>query len=69
VGIDALTAREKEVLRLITAGLSNPQIADALEIAAKTAEHHVRAILSKLDVKTRSAAAAIGARREENEPP
>jgi DNA-binding NarL/FixJ family response regulator len=70
-GLEALTSREREVLGLVTAGLSNPEIAATLEITAKTAEHHVCAILSKLDVKTRAAAAALGARRrsEEKAPP
>jgi DNA-binding NarL/FixJ family response regulator len=49
-------------------GYSNPDIAERLEISAKTAEHHVRAILAKLDVRTRAAAAAW-AERQEKRPP
>jgi DNA-binding NarL/FixJ family response regulator len=57
------------VLRLLGEGLSNPDIADRLDISPKTAEHHVRAILAKLDVRTRAAAAAWTARREKNDLP
>jgi DNA-binding NarL/FixJ family response regulator len=63
-GPDALTRREAEVLQLLREGLSNPAIAERLDISAKTAEHHVRAILAKLDLKTRAAAAAWAARQE-----
>jgi DNA-binding CsgD family transcriptional regulator len=59
---DALTAREREVLRLVAAGLSNAQIADRLVIAPKTAEHHVSRVLAKLGVRSRAEAAAHAAR-------
>jgi DNA-binding NarL/FixJ family response regulator len=65
---DALTKREQEVLKLLPDGLSNSEIATRLEISAKTAEHHVRAILAKLNVKTRAAAAAWAERHEKNNP-
>jgi ATP/maltotriose-dependent transcriptional regulator MalT len=52
-----LTAREQEVLRLLAAGNSNQQIADALFISPGTAKLHVSHILSKLGVPSRSAAA------------
>jgi predicted ATPase/DNA-binding CsgD family transcriptional regulator len=51
-----LTAREREVLQLVTLGLTDAQIADKLIISPRTAEAHVRSIYSKLGVKTRSAA-------------
>jgi len=57
-----LTARELEVLALVAAGRSNPQIAEALYISRKTAEHHVSRILTKLGVATRAEAAAMAAR-------
>jgi DNA-binding NarL/FixJ family response regulator len=48
-----------EVLRLITAGHSNAGIADLLVISAKTVDHHVSAILRKLEVPDRTAAAEV----------
>ena len=58
-----LTARERDVLRLVVAGLSNAQIADRLVIAPKTAEHHVSRVLSKLGVRSRAEAAAHAVRQ------
>jgi DNA-binding CsgD family transcriptional regulator/tetratricopeptide (TPR) repeat protein len=58
----ALTPRELEVLRLVAAGRSNQQIADALFISRKTASVHVSNILGKLDVRTRLEAAALAHR-------
>ncbi len=69
VGVDALTKRETQVLELLAEGLSNPLIAERLEISAKTAEHHVCSILAKLDLKSRAAAAAWLARREKRAVP
>jgi DNA-binding NarL/FixJ family response regulator len=57
-----LSDRELDVLKLVAAGFSNPQIADALYISRKTAEHHVSAILVKLGVTTRAEAAAAAVR-------
>jgi DNA-binding CsgD family transcriptional regulator len=62
-GRDELTAREREVLRLISAGMSNGQIADRLVIAPKTAEHHVGRVLAKLGVRSRAEAAAHAVRQ------
>jgi class 3 adenylate cyclase/DNA-binding NarL/FixJ family response regulator len=56
-----LTTREGEVLTLIGEGHTNAEIARRLYITAKTAEHHVGRILTKLGVRTRTEAAAIAA--------
>jgi DNA-binding CsgD family transcriptional regulator len=55
-----LTAREAEVLSLLSEGLSDAAIAERLVISRRTAEHHVAAILSKLGVPSRRAAVAAG---------
>ncbi|MFC6879511.1 helix-turn-helix transcriptional regulator [Actinomadura yumaensis] len=57
-----LTERETDVLRLVTAGRSNRQIAEELFISPKTASVHVSRILTKLDVATRGEAAALAHR-------
>jgi DNA-binding NarL/FixJ family response regulator len=57
-----LTAREVDVLRLVAAGQTNPQIAEALYISRKTASHHVSNILRKLGVTTRVEAAGVAHR-------
>jgi DNA-binding CsgD family transcriptional regulator/tetratricopeptide (TPR) repeat protein len=57
-----LTEREREVLKLVAAGRSNPEIAQALFISAKTASVHVSNILAKLGVGGRVEAAAVAHR-------
>ena len=57
-----LTPREREVLALLAAGRSNPQIAEALFISRKTASVHVSNIISKLNVSSRGEAAALAHR-------
>jgi HD-GYP domain-containing protein (c-di-GMP phosphodiesterase class II) len=52
-----LTAREAEVLRLLAHGLTTRQVADRLVISAKTADHHVQHVYTKIGVSTRGAAA------------
>ncbi len=57
--IAGLTPRQAEVLGLIAEGLSDHEIADRLFIASRTAEHHVSAILSRLNASTRDDAVAL----------
>lgn len=52
-----LSEREIEVLRLVAAGRSNPEIAERLVISRRTAEHHVQHIYAKLGVSSRAAVA------------
>jgi HD-GYP domain-containing protein (c-di-GMP phosphodiesterase class II) len=51
-----LTDREIEVLRLVAAGCTNPDIGRRLGISRRTAEHHVQHIYTKIGVSTRAAA-------------
>jgi DNA-binding NarL/FixJ family response regulator len=53
---DPLTERELEVLRLMTGGYSNREIARALGVAEGTVKNHVSSILSKLGVRDRTRA-------------
>ena len=57
-----LTARQLDVLALLTRGDRNADIAAALFLSEKTVDHHVSAILRKLGVRTRGQAAAEAAR-------
>ncbi|MDF2910677.1 MAG: DNA-binding response regulator [Sporolactobacillus laevolacticus] len=54
---DQLTAREKEVLKLIAEGKNNSEIAETLFIGIKTVKTHVSSIFSKLEVADRTQAA------------
>jgi DNA-binding CsgD family transcriptional regulator len=54
-----LTNRELHVLAFVAEGLRNAEIAGRLFLAEKTVDHHVSAILSKLDVRSRGEAAAV----------
>jgi DNA-binding CsgD family transcriptional regulator len=57
-----LTARERQVLELLAAGRTNREIGQTLFMAEKTASVHVSRILAKLDVRTRTEAAAVAHR-------
>ncbi|MCB0209988.1 MAG: response regulator transcription factor [Anaerolineae bacterium] len=57
--LDQLTDREAEVLNLVSEGLSDKEISEALYISLYTVKSHVRNILSKLHVKNRREAARL----------
>ena len=59
----SLSARERGVLHLVAAGLSNRQIAHALSISERTVKFHVTAILNKLGADNRAQAVARAAER------
>ena len=56
--VQALTEREREVLRLLAQGATNREIATALVITENTVKRHLKAVFAKLGVHTRAAAAA-----------
>ena len=60
---EPLTARERDVLEHIAAGLSNKEIASVLDISEHTVKFHVSAVLGKLGVTSRAAAIRHGVRR------
>jgi DNA-binding NarL/FixJ family response regulator len=61
-GVDLLTERETDVLRLLAQGHSNKEIAQALHIAEQTVKTHVSHILDKLGVPSRTQAALYAIR-------
>lgn len=56
--VEPLTARELEILRLITAGRTNPEIAELLYLSLNTVKWHVKNLYGKLGVSSRVEAAA-----------
>lgn len=56
--LDELTDREREVLDLLVQGMTNNGIAETLVISPNTVKRHLKAIFTKLEVNTRSAAVA-----------
>ena len=60
---EELTARERQVLRLLGDGLGNKQIAARLAISEHTAKFHISSILGKLNVVSRTEAVSQGIRR------
>jgi len=60
---DPLTAREREVLSLMTNGLANTQIAAALRLGEGTVRNHVSSILAKLGVSDRTKAVLVALRQ------
>lgn len=57
--ISGLTSREREILELVAAGRSNPEIAVELYVSVDTVKTHVRHILAKLEAKNRVDAARV----------
>ena len=51
--LDPLSEREREILRLIAAGLSTDEIAEELVIVVGTVRNHIKHIYSKLDAHSR----------------
>jgi DNA-binding CsgD family transcriptional regulator/tetratricopeptide (TPR) repeat protein len=58
-----LTTREIEILRALDRGLRNAEIGERLHISPKTVDHHVSAVLAKLEVGSRGAAARLARER------
>lgn len=56
-GVDSLTEREKEILKLIAEGLTNREIADKVHLGEKTVRNHITAIFMKIGVSHRTQAA------------
>jgi DNA-binding NarL/FixJ family response regulator len=61
--LEDLTARESEVLRLVSMGLGNKEIAVRLAISEHTAKFHISSILSKLHAGSRTEAVSLGIRK------
>lgn len=59
-----LTPREKEVLKMMTDGLSNPEIAQQLIVSRSTVKFHVSSILSKLNASSRTEAVAVAIQKK-----
>jgi len=62
-GVEALTARERDVLQMLARGLGNKEIAGGLKISEHTVKFHVASILGKLGAATRTEAVSIALRR------
>lgn len=63
VSSESLTAREREVLKLLANGKSNKEISTGLSISETTVKTHLRSIFAKLNVLSRTEAIAVASRR------
>jgi DNA-binding NarL/FixJ family response regulator len=61
----ALSPRERELLELVAAGLSNKAIARRLDLSINTIKYHLASAFAKLDARTRAEAVSAAARRGE----
>ncbi len=61
--VEPLTAREKQVLQMLSEGLGNKEIAARLKLSEHTVKFHVAAILGKLGASTRTEAVSVAMRR------
>ena len=57
--LDSLTKREEDILRLVSLGKSNKEVANDLDLQEKTIKHYMTAILQKLQVRNRTEAAIM----------
>ena len=57
-----LTRRERQVLALLSQGLTNTEIAHRMVRSARTVDHHVSAVLNKLSARSRVEAATLAVR-------
>ena len=60
----SLSPRQVEILRLVTEGLTNREIADVLELSVNTVRSHVQSILEKLQVRNKLQAAILAVRED-----
>ena len=58
-----LTAREEEILRLVSSGLSNKEVARRVDLQERTVKHHMTQILQKLHLRNRTEAAIMAQRQ------
>jgi len=61
--VETLTAREHEVLKLMSEGLSNKEIAERLQLSGHTVKFHISSILSKLNAGSRTEAVSLGIKK------
>jgi LuxR family maltose regulon positive regulatory protein len=60
--MESLSSQEQRILRLLVAGRSNPEIADALVVSVNTVKTHVQSLYRKLGVHNRVEASSVARR-------